>query len=104
MSQPGYVYPSPSLPQSIRRTSAPAAGLADPRTSWMDSRLRSQSLSSSSNSSPGVETPSCCGIDRLTIGDLAYTAVVDTFRLIHQTAFDNIIPLAVHPTATPHAW
>jgi len=91
-SQHGLVYHSPSvLPQPVRRTSAPAACAPDPRTAWIDCRLRSQSLSctsaaSSSSASPTIDIPTC-GLDRLKIFsefvDPAFPTVDESFFLPH---------------------
>jgi len=103
-SQPGLTYPSISLPQSGRRTSAPAAYAGDHKTAWIYSRLRSQSLSSTgnSNSSTGssngsslrVETPTR-GLDRLIVGsesaDCVTAVIAETFFPC-WTAVDNIFP------------
>lgn len=91
ISQPVFAHPFSTPPLSVRRTSAPAACSADPRARWMDTRLRSQSLSStgsSNSSSPGVDIR----LDRP-------TAVVESFFL-PVPAFDRAIPVDVRQSTT----
>jgi len=97
ISQPGFTHPFSIPPLSVRRTSAPAACAVDLRTRWMDTRLRSQSLSStgsSNSSSPGVDIR----LDRPVVGseiaDPAFAAVVERV-FVPLPAFDRIIPLDV---------
>jgi len=108
ISQPVFAHPFSTPPLSVRRTSAPAACSADPRARWMDTRLRSQSLSStgsSNSSSPGVDIR----LDRPAVGsefvDPAFAAVVESFFL-PVPAFDRAIPVDVRqsPTVAHRLW
>jgi len=109
-SQSGLLYPSPSLLQSIRRTSAPAALVGHGTRFWAgdSSSQRSYSRSSADSTSADADQASSSGLESLTssqFADPVTLAAISKTWLLPGAQFNSVIPLAARfaPNAS-YSW